>query len=60
MKIIPAKMKAGCTQLKSTNKIFGSKIAPPEKAEFTYNQIHVFVAIIIAVLTAVTQYLKWK
>jgi|CXWL01.1.fsa_nt_gi cytochrome c-type biogenesis protein CcmF len=50
----------GITSIPVYNKIFGSKIAPPEKAEFTYNQIHVFVAIIIAVLTAVTQYLKYK
>ncbi|MBC7872645.1 MAG: cytochrome c biogenesis protein CcsA [Ferruginibacter sp.] len=48
------------TSLPVFNKIFGTNIAPPEKAEFTYNQIHVFVAIIIAVLTAVTQYLKYK
>jgi cytochrome c-type biogenesis protein CcmF len=48
------------TSIPVYNRIFGSKIAPPEKAEFTYNQIHVFVAIIIAVLTAVTQYLKYK
>jgi cytochrome c-type biogenesis protein CcmF len=50
----------GITSIPVYNKIFGSKIAPPEKAEFIYNQIHVFVAIIIAVLTAVTQYLKYK
>ena len=50
----------GITSIPVYNKIFGSKIAPPEKAEFTYNQIHVFVAIIIAVLTAVAQYLKYK
>ncbi|MDZ4809575.1 MAG: cytochrome c biogenesis protein CcsA [Bacteroidota bacterium] len=48
------------TSIPVYNKIFGTKMAPPEKAEFTYNQIHVFVAIIIAVLTAVTQYLKYK
>jgi cytochrome c-type biogenesis protein CcmF len=50
----------GITSIPVYNKIFGSKIAPPEKAEFTYNQIHIFVAIIIALLTAVTQYLKYK
>ena len=48
------------TSIPVYNKIFGTKMAPPEKAEFTYNQIHVFIAIIIAVLTAVTQYLKYK
>jgi cytochrome c-type biogenesis protein CcmF len=48
------------TSLPVVNKIFGTKIAPPEKAEFSYNQIMVFVAIILAVLTAITQYLKYK
>jgi cytochrome c-type biogenesis protein CcmF len=50
----------GITSIPVYNRIFGTKIAPPEKAEFTYNQIHIFVAIIIAVLTALTQYLKYK
>jgi cytochrome c-type biogenesis protein CcmF len=50
----------GITSLPVYNKILGTKIAPPEKIEFTYNQIHVFIAIIIALLTAVTQYLKYK
>jgi cytochrome c-type biogenesis protein CcmF len=42
------------------NKVFGSKIAPPEDAEFAHNQIQVFVAMIIGLLTAVTQFLKYK
>ncbi len=50
----------GITSIPVYNQILGTKMAPPEKVEFTYNQIHVFVAIIIAVLTAVTQYLKYK
>ena len=50
----------GKTSLPVFNKLFGTKIAPPEKAEFSYNQIQVFVAIIIGVLTAITQYLKYK
>ena len=50
----------GKTSLPVFNKLFGTKIAPPEKSEFSYNQIQVFVAIIIGVLTAVTQYLKYK
>ena len=48
----------GKTSIPVVNKILGTKMAPPEKAEFSYNQIMVFIAIIIAVLTAVTQYLK--
>ena len=42
------------------NKLFGTKIAPPEDAEFAYNQIQVFVAVVIGLLTAVTQYFKYK
>ncbi|MDE3235233.1 MAG: cytochrome c biogenesis protein CcsA [Bacteroidota bacterium] len=42
------------------NKLFGTNIAPPEDPEYAYNQIQVFVAIIIGILTAVTQYLKYK
>lgn len=42
------------------NKVFGSKIAPPEDAEFAHNQIQVFVAMVVGLLTAVTQYLKYK
>ncbi|MFY7901238.1 MAG: cytochrome c biogenesis protein CcsA, partial [Chitinophagaceae bacterium] len=42
------------------NKVFGTKIAPPEDPEFAHNQIQIFVAIIIGLLTAVTQYLKYK
>jgi cytochrome c-type biogenesis protein CcmF len=42
------------------NKITGSKIAPPEDVEFSYNKIMVLVAIIIGLLTAITQYLKYK
>ncbi len=42
------------------NEIFGTKIAPPEDVEFAYNQVQIFVAIVIGLLTAVTQYLKYK
>jgi cytochrome c-type biogenesis protein CcmF len=42
------------------NKIFGTKIAPPEDVEFSYNKVMALVAIIIGLLTAVTQYLKYK
>ena len=40
------------------NKLFGTNIAPPEDAEFAYNQIQIFVAIVIRLLTAITQYFK--
>ena len=42
------------------NKIVGTKIAPPEDVEFSYNRIIILVAIIIGLLTAVAQYLKYK
>ena len=42
------------------NKLFNTKIAPPEDPEFSHNQIQVFIAIIIGLLTAATQYLKFK
>jgi cytochrome c-type biogenesis protein CcmF len=42
------------------NKIFGSSIAPPEDVEFSYNKVMVLVAFIIGLLTAITQYFKYK
>lgn len=42
------------------NKLFGTNIAPPEDPEFAHNQIQVFVAIVIGLLTAMTQYYKYK
>lgn len=50
----------GKTSLPVINKIFGSSIAPPEDVEFGHNQIQVWVAIMLGVLTAVTQYFKYK
>lgn len=50
----------GKTSLPVVNKLLGTKIAPPENAEYSYNQVQIFVAIIVAVLTAITQYLKYK
>ena len=42
------------------NKIFGKNIAQPEDVEFSYNKVIVLVAIIIGLLSAVTQYFKYK
>jgi cytochrome c-type biogenesis protein CcmF len=50
----------GKTSLPVFNKIFGAKVAPPEDPEFAYNSIQVYVAVIIGLLTAITQYLKYK
>jgi cytochrome c-type biogenesis protein CcmF len=48
------------TSIPVYNKILGTKIAAPEEPEFAHNQIQIFVAIMIGILTAVTQYLKYK
>ena len=48
------------TSIPVYNKIFGTNIAMPEDTEFSYNQIQVFIAIIIGMLTAITQYFKYK
>jgi len=48
------------TSIPVFNKLFGTKIAPPEDAAFAHNQVQVFVAIIVGLLTAVGQYLKYK
>ncbi|MBV4359434.1 cytochrome c biogenesis protein CcsA [Pinibacter aurantiacus] len=42
------------------NKITGKTTAMPEDPEFAFNKIQVFVAIVIGVLTAITQYFKYK
>lgn len=48
------------TSLPVINSIFNQKHADAEDREFSYNQIQIFIAIIIGLLTAVTQYLKYK
>lgn len=48
------------TSLPVLNKIFGTKWAMGEDVEFAYNRIQIFVAIIIGLLTAVTQFLKYR
>ncbi|MCB9055799.1 MAG: cytochrome c biogenesis protein CcsA [Chitinophagales bacterium] len=50
----------GKTSVPVINKVFGTNIAAPEDPEYAYNSIQVYVAVIIAVLTAITQYLKYK
>jgi cytochrome c-type biogenesis protein CcmF len=51
---------AAKTSVPVFNKIFNTKVAPPEEVEFAYNRIQIFVAIIIGLLTAITQYFKYK
>ena len=48
------------TSLPVFNKMVGRKFAPSADPEFSYNQYQVFIALIIGVLTAVTQYLRYK
>jgi cytochrome c-type biogenesis protein CcmF len=48
------------TSLPVYNKIFGQQVAPPQDIEFSYNRIQIFIAIIIGLLTAIGQYLKYK
>ncbi len=48
------------TSIPVFNKLFGSTIAPPEDVAFAHNQVQVFVAILIGLLTAVGQFLKFK
>ncbi len=50
----------GKTSVPVFNKIFGTRLASPEDEEFAYNQIQIFVAIVIGILTAITQYLRYK
>ncbi len=50
----------GKTSLPVYNKIFGTSIAAPEDIEYSYNQIQVWVAVILGLLTAVTQYFRYK
>jgi cytochrome c-type biogenesis protein CcmF len=50
----------GQTSLPVFNKLFGTNLAPPEDVEFSYNSIQIYVAIIVALLTALTQYFKYR
>ncbi len=48
------------TSLPVINKIFGSNFTMGEDVAFSYNRVIIFVAIIIGLLTATAQYLKYK
>ena len=48
------------TSLPVINKIFKTGFTVGSEVEFFYNRIQVFVAIVLGLLTAVTQYLKYK
>ncbi|MDB5198308.1 MAG: cytochrome c assembly protein [Chitinophagaceae bacterium] len=42
------------------NKIFNTNIADPQDREFTYNKVMILVAVIIGILTAASQYFKYR
>lgn len=42
------------------NALFGTKIAPPEKVEVSYNKVLIPVTVIIGLLSALIQYFKYK
>jgi cytochrome c-type biogenesis protein CcmF len=48
------------TSVPVINSTFGTSIAPPQEVEFSYNKVGVLIAIIIGLLTAVSQYFKYK
>ncbi|MDR0792401.1 MAG: cytochrome c biogenesis protein CcsA [Chitinophagaceae bacterium] len=50
----------GQTSYPIYNKIFGTKISEPDDRYLAYNQIQIFIAIVIGILSAVTQYLRYK
>lgn len=48
------------TSLPVYNKIFGTNLADPQDREFAYNKVLVLVAVIVGLLTGVSQFLKYK
>ena len=47
------------TSIPVVNAVFGTKLAPPQDVEFSYNKVMVLVAVIIGILTAIGQYFKY-
>src|ERR1700722_15709374 len=50
----------GSTSLPVFNLVTKKKVAIGDDAQFAYNRIEIFIAVLIGLLTAVTQYLKYK
>ncbi len=48
------------TSLPVFNKIFHTKFNVGEEPEFSYNRVQIFVAIVIGLLTAIAQFLKYR
>lgn len=50
----------GQTSLPVINKIFGTKYAPAKDVEYSYNKVLILFSFVLAILTAITQYFKYK
>jgi cytochrome c-type biogenesis protein CcmF len=50
----------GATSLPVMNKFFSTNLTMGAEPVYSYNRIIIFITIVIAVLTAITQYLKYK
>ena len=50
----------GKTSMPVFNKIFGTKYAPAQDIEYSYNKVLILFSFVIAMLTAIGQYLKYK
>lgn len=48
------------TSIPVFNKLFGAHVAPPEDTMYAYNKVMILVLVVIAILTGLTQYLKYK
>jgi len=48
------------TSLPVYNKIFGTNLADPADREFAYNKVLVLVAVVVGLLTGVSQFLKYR
>ncbi len=50
----------GKTSMPVVNKIFGTKYAPAQDIEYSYNKVLILFVFVIGMLTAIGQYLKYK
>ncbi len=50
----------GKTSLPVINKIFGTKYAPAQDIEYSYNKVLILFSFVIGMLTSIGQYLKYK
>ncbi len=50
----------GKTSMPVVNKLFGTKFAPGQDIEYSYNKVLILFVFVIGILTAIGQYLKYK